>query len=241
MCKAMAHDNTPLGIILTVPPGTVGIPVLRSAADEGFKGMTVPFLKDLIDELELNPDPIPRTENDIVKFLLKSCLPCMTDEEYLARMLRRHTSAPKFKTSLDMNVLDACADVLGSSTTKEMREEIRTYVKQVEAAKLLTPKPVAKAKAAKKKKVWAPKDYESAAAAQAFKPPHPDCYLSLETEWHPRWKMSYPMRFPPYSFSSPYDPLNPATKRTALFAALKWAWTEFEEQKLGSCPFDFDA
>ena len=111
--------------------------------------------------------------------------------------------APKFKTNLNMYVLDACGDVLVSSTTKEVREELKSYMKKVEAPNLVMPKPKTSGTAkSKKKKVWTPKDYKTAIAAQPFKPPHPECYLSLETEWHPRWKISYPCRFPPppYSF-----------------------------------------
>ena len=116
-------------------------------------------------------------------------------------------------------------------------------MKKVEAPNLVMPKPKTSGTAkSKKKKVWTPKDYKTAIAAQPFKPPHPECYLSLETEWHPRWEISYPCRFPspPYSFSSPYDPVKPATKRAAVSLALQWAWQEHEAQGHCVCPYEFE-
>jgi hypothetical protein len=244
MCKALNLDGSPLGIVVTVPPGTNGVPILKGSADRAFTGVTVRYMKELIKHLEINPSPAPQTEHDCVKVLMYACHPSKSEAEILEIMSsQRHIKMPKFKTNLNMDAIDACGEVLGSSTTREMRDELKAYMKKVEAAKLVTPaaKPKAKAGAkTAKKKVWAPKDYETALAAQAFKPPHPECYLSLETEWHPRWKISYPCRFPPYCFSSPYDPDKPVTKRTGLFLALKWAWAEHEAQELGACPYVFE-
>ena len=240
-CAATTKDNNgqSLGVVVKV----VGQPMtfLRQAALKAFKGMTCQFCSRMIKFLEIHKTPTPTLEADIVMTLLQETLPDKTDAELLEIMPQRHLMKISFNTSLTPEMVTQTSDILGDSTTKEMTNEIMTYVKKVQAQQNLLPKAKADPKKAKKTKVLAEKDFESWQAAQKYKPQVADCVLSMETEWHCRWKITYPRELPPYSNQCPFDDKDPISKRKALYTVLRWVWAEHLAAHPNEvCPWNLD-
>ena len=99
----------------------------------------------------------------------------------------------------------------------------------------MAPKAAPKKKAAKVKK-FAHTDSESAAAAQKYKPDIAGCVLSLESEWHCRWKISYPCLVPPFTTSAMLEETDAKDSRRALYVVLKWAWEQHKKSMVWSAP-----
>ena len=144
----------------------------------------------------------------------------------------------KFETLLTPEIVSGAAEVLGDSGTKEMMEEVLAYTKKVEAAKAAMP---TSSKKGVKKKVWALKSKDILEEAQKYKPPGEGVVLTQETQWHARWKITYPQRStPPFSHGAPFDSLCDASCKEALQVVLKWAWDSHEKATGDVCPFIFD-
>ena len=231
-------DGKTLGVVIKVSGQPV--PILQSSSDNAYKGMTTTYMTKLLKFLEVDVDPIPTLEAEIVKTLLKYCLPGISEDDLIAKMQKRHLVKAKFSTILTPEMVTQAGGLLGDSTCKEMTEELISYCKKVEAEKNLLPKPKAESKKKPRQKVLAAKDHESWAAAQKYKPAIEDCTLSMETEWHCRWKITYPRDLPPYSNSAPYDDKDPASCRQALYAVLRWAWQNRTEKTKEPCPWNFE-
>jgi len=231
-------DGKTLGIVVKI----VGqpMPLLKSSGNNCFNGMTTAFCLKLIKYLEINIIPLPTLEADIMKVLLKEVFPGFTEDQVLNTMSKRHLLKVNFKTVLTPEIVVRSGDVLGDSTTKEMTDELINYVKKVEAQKAILPK--AKAQAKKPRvKVLAAKDHETLQAAQKYKPMQgEDCVLSMETEWHCRWKITYPRDVPPYSNSAPYDDKDSKSCRAALYQVLRWAWNEHNLLTGEECPWNLE-
>ena len=234
-----AHRGETLGIVLRIRGEPM--PLLRNGALHAFQGMTCAFMTKLLKFLEIEVVPLPTLESDIVMLLEKNCLPEKTEAELLDIASQRHLMKIKFNTQLTPEVVTQSADILGDSTTKEMTTELMNYVKKIAAQKNLLPKPKGEAKKNAKQKVLAAKDFDSWEAAQKYKPNVPNCVLSMETEWHARWKITYPRDLPPYSCQAAFDPKDPASKRTALYVVLRWCWQEhLAMNPKETCPWNLD-
>lgn len=83
-------------------------------------------------------------------------------------------------------------EVVDPDSKRELVEDAAKYAKHVEALKAVA-MPKAKAKAVPKNVRNADqKDLEVVDAARKFLPLVPGCALSNETEWHTRFKVTYP-------------------------------------------------
>ena len=217
------------------------MPLLRNAALHAFQGMTCTFCTKLLKYLEVNIVPLPTLEDDIVMCLEKNVLPEKTHEELLEICSQRHRMKIKFKTQLTPELVTQTADILGDGTTKEMTNELLNYVKKIKAERNLLPKPKADPKKKLRQRDLAAKDLDSWQAAQKYKPNVPNCVLSMETEWHGRWKITYYRDLPPYSCQAAFDPKDPASKRSALYKVLRWAWQEhLVKNPQETCPWNLD-
>ena len=238
-CFTKGPTGETLGIVLRIRGEPM--PLLRNGALHAFQGMTCAFMTKLLKFLEIEVVPLPTLESDIVMLLEKNCLPEKTEAELLDIASQRHLMKIKFNTQLTPEVVTQSADILGDSTTKEMTTELMNYVKKIAAQKNLLPKPKGEPKKNVKQKVLAAKDFDSWEAAQKYKPNVPNCVLSMETEWHARWKITYPRDLPPYSCQAAFDPKDPASKRTALYVVLRWCWQEhLAMNPKETCPWNLD-
>jgi hypothetical protein len=231
-------DGRTLGIVAKV----IGqpMPLLKNSGKHCFNGMTSTFCTKLIKFLEVDISPMPTLESDIIKVLLKEVFPEFNEEQMLDTMSKRHMLKVKFKTVLTPEIVVRSGDLLGDSTTKEMTEELLNYVKKVEAQKSVLPKPKADPKKKSRQKVLAAKDHETLHAAQKYKPQVEECVLSMETQWHCRWKVSYPCDVPPFSSSAPYDDKDPKSCRAALYQVLRWVWHEHTLKTEEVCPWNLE-
>jgi len=225
-CSCLTKDSEGMSLGIVIRVNGQPMPILKNSAEHAFKGMTCTFCNKWMKFLEIEAVPTLTLEPDIVLVLLKDCLPGRSEEELLEIMQQRHLMEMKFSTVLTPELVTQTSDILGDSTTKEMTNELLDYVKKVQAQKNLLPKPKAEPKKNAKKKVLAAKDFDAWQAAQKYKPQIVDCVLSMETEWHCRWKITYPRDMPPYSNQCPFDDKDPASKRAALYTVLRWVWNE---------------
>ena len=215
------------------------IPILRFCAKGGSEGWTVPQLRKLIVYLEINEGAAPTTLLECLKLLLKEILRGI-DENDINEIIQQRMGTNKlpFATALTTEALVKAHEILDDAGAKEALQELQTYIAKVESDKALLPKPKVAAKGKKKKKALAPKDCESRDKAARFAPPIAGCNLSLETEWHSRWRITYPVDEPPFCCTSSFKPECNADKKRALFEVLRWAWREHTKNSEVECPWD---
>ena len=183
---------------------------------------------------------MPTLENEVVKCLIRYIYPTITDEDLNEKMSFRHRMKVDFKTCLSVETLAANAtELMGEDGCSELLADTKAYMKRLEASKLATPAPKAAAKAVARKRKVHEKDLLGLLSAQKYLPPQAGCTLSMQSEWHSRWRCQYPNEFPPFSTSASFEDKDPASKRTAFFKVLSWAWTMHENEGLGRCPYDF--
>ena len=241
LVKAKNAHGEPRGIMVAVAGNTL-VPVLKAAALRGFVGLTVPFMKKLATEVLEIPCPY-NTEFDIAKHLVLRVLPNLEDNDLALILGKRKLKFQElaYATVLEGDAVGVAVDCLGSDF-KEAAHEMDTYNAHVKAIKAAAV-PKAKPKAApKKKKKLAPKDHLALEAARRYMPPVVGCTLSLETEWHCRWKAQYPRATPPFSFSDGchFDPADEIGQRRALMNALRWLWNSHAELTGEACPYELD-
>jgi hypothetical protein len=242
--KAKQADGLPLGIVATIT-GTKVTPILAFAARSGFRGMTIPYLKKLANFIEVDCDRLPTLEIDIVTLLVQTVLPDLDPLELAAILERRCMKfKPKFETCLTAETVEAHADLMDDSMTTDCLKAVKVYAEAVAAMKASSLAAKAKAgigvglagAAGKKKKVIGAKDHMGLAAAKKFLPD--GATLSMETEWHTRWKISFPKGLnPPFAKSASFAD-NPEAKRKSLLHVLTWAWTRAAEVDGTPCPWD---
>ena len=136
--KLLSEDGRPRGIMVTIPKQT-SMPLLKFAADRGFKGMTATRMLDLANVLEL---PCHRCkEFEITEALIRHVFPAATDAE-VAVMLARRTMKREatYEATVTKEALVNNADLLGEEL-REALADVDEYEKQVQAVKLATPAP----------------------------------------------------------------------------------------------------
>ena len=135
---------------------------------------------------------------------------------------------------------DLVLDCVDGDTKEELRKHVNDYKKYIDSAKAAMPKPQAAPKQAMKKTKCADKDMTMVALMKNYLPDVDGCTVSQETEWHARFKVTYPSLLPPGFTGRCYDESCPNSKRAAAQYCLSWAWAEhvhkFPEIE---CPWDF--
>jgi hypothetical protein len=218
-------------------------PILQHAALHAFKGITVPNLKKLMQFLEMRfegDDPVPSLEYDVVKALIGYVFPGISEEEMATILARRRAS---FKIHFDSALVDVNVedfrDVLDDDDVDDLVKDTKDYVLKLQKAK----KEAAEALGNKKKKakpkklkVMGPKDFKSLEASMKFVPTHGT--LHQESEWHVRYRATYPKDFPPFSFSRSYAVADNASQKAALRQCLEWLWGAHFDSTGEACPYD---
>ena len=90
----------------------------------------------------------------------------------------------------------------------------------------------------KKLKKMAEKDLMVLDLSKKYLPIHPECTLVGESHWHLRFKVTYPTKFPPHSYSQCYEEHDRASALEAIRGCLLWAWTVHFEATKEVCPWN---
>ena len=237
-CKrlALGGDGQPLGIVIGCLSDKA-LPLLRAAALHAFKGMTIPNLKKLINYLEIDVGAMPQLEHDVVRLLVKHCLPEKTEPEIADILARRHLHgyALAYQTDLTEAIVHECAPMVGLDTVKEMVDEVNNYHKHVDALKAVAP--TVKKPAVKKKKLG---ESASASVAAARKYLPDDALLTQEFTWHTRFRVSYPSKRLPCEVTKSYKAEEEGSMTKSLRFCIRWAWEEHEFNTGDLCPYIFD-
>ena len=149
--------------------------------------------------MEIEVDHMFSLESDVVRLLLTTVTPGMSEADILERMATRHSVSLAFASVLTPEGINSCSEVLGDDSVDDMKEEVQAYLKKVAAAKVATPKPAGKAKAKARVRKVGRKDHETLNQAKKFLPDLAGVTLCLQTDWHIRWRVEYPRDVPPYS------------------------------------------
>ena len=229
----------------------VGVPsdaqhsILRYSAEHGFKGMTITFLKRLVVSLDIVPnegETNPTREFELVKMLIQHVFPDVDEETIAIYMARRHSKWDvRFCSDLRHADIADVVDVLGEQDASELASEVKAYMKQAEEDKEKAKTAAAAAKPKPKKmpkvKKCTLKHLGSIETARKLLPPGAGLYV--ETEWHTRWRGTYPSAYPPFSSSRSDTEGNAAKSREALVLVLTWLWSRHQLATGIECPYDF--
>ena len=155
MLGAASSRNLPSFVLLS-NEGSRTMSLLESCARSGFRGWTIPSLKDLTRLVQKKKGAIGGTLQDILKLLLGHCLPFTDDEEIGAILIARGIPLKPsvFKTVLTADAAAHCYDLLA-----EDMDELTSEAKKTEEQ----PK---KQEQVRQRKAPAPKSSTSASSAQ---------------------------------------------------------------------------
>ena len=199
--------------------------ILKYAAMQGFKPLTVPMMQRLISYLEIDEAPRPTTEAQCATTLIKHVCPATEDDVLAFYLGQRHMRVkPKVDTFLSADLINCTSGIMAEAETEEAMRDINNFKRDVEALKTVALKlKSSNATKPNKLKAFAPCDSAALESARAYLPP--GATLSQEKEWHSRWKASYDKCvLPPYSKSCSFDPHDADSARKALIKVLMWAW-----------------
>ena len=241
--EARPDDGRPIGVILSVP-SVDSFPLLLHAAQRGFANLTSEHLKKLLELLDVDFPKMPSLEYDRARLLIRHCWPGCTDMQ-LANALENRVKLklPKFETSMTAADVEAASELLGDADVNEMKKTVFKYLDQVKRYKeeiAVAAKAKAKPKGVKRK-VMAAKDHAAVASAQTYLPQGVvGCSISLETEWHQRWRATYTQRLQaPYVNTAVFHDDN--SKRLALNFVLQWVWdSHTAKNPTEVCPWQFE-
>ena len=120
---------------------------------------------------------------------------------------------------------------------KEVEDEIED-LKRKERLHLAAPKGLAKPKAVPKKKKAIPLAHDAWTAEQLvpYIPVTKGCSITVEGDWHHRFRGWYPKDAPPKSHSANFE--DGPTMREAARSVLRWLWAEHLAATGQQCPWD---
>ena len=142
---------------------------------------------------------------------MRFAYPGIDDAAILEMVSRRYSSKLRVDTVLTRRVVSAAAEVLGDQTTTETWGEVVACSRKVVVEKVGVPPLKVAAKTYAKKKALG-----AMAACRRLRAQSRGRVVHAAQDYAPA-------RFPPHSFSAPYNEATPATVRTSLFQALRWA------------------
>ena len=163
--KLLSGGGRPRGIMATIPK-QASMPLLKFAANRGFKGMAAVRMLDLAKLLEL---PCHRcNEFESTEALIRHVFPAASDAE-VAVMLARRTMKreAKYEVTVTREASVNNVDLLGEEL-REALADVDEYGKQVQAVKPATPAP--KKGAARTKKKRGATDHLLAEVARKYLP-----------------------------------------------------------------------
>jgi hypothetical protein len=134
-------------------------------------------------------------------------------------------------------------DLIDHDEKKEFVDAKVKYDKHVAALKALTLKAKPKAKAgarAPKKRKCCEKDLIMVEIAKKYLPTSPFTTITTESEWHTRFRVTYPTAVLLNSTSCCYDDKCEKSKREAMLFCLRWAWKEHTFLTEEVCPWELE-
>ena len=243
-CKETRPDGSPCGIRAVVTSGTV-VGLLRFSAKNCFPCMRTTEFQELIKLLEIPVDSMPTTIGEPTHVCLKYVMPLADDKE-IARIMelsnRRQLRLPFPSVLMQEGVETLIDEVMPHNAKAEMMDAAKGYKKYVESVKMAA---VGKAKAkpkagpVRKEKKCGEKDLLVCELGRKYLPLGvPECGLTNETEWHTRFKATYPSLSPPFQTSMCYEEGCNISKRAAMLFCVQWCWTEHTRKTDAECPWD---
>jgi hypothetical protein len=242
LCKEIGPDGLPCGI-RAVLTSTTAVGYLRFSAKHCFPCMRLHELQEMIKLFEIPVATLPSTKGEATHVCLKYVLP-MADDKEIADIMELGNASTKrlpFHSVLTQEGIETLVDeVLPHDAKAEIvgaAKDYKKYVEAVRTAAVAKAKPKAKA-AAKKKKKCGEKDLLVCELGRKYLPEAVDCGLTNETEWHTRFKATYPALAPPFQTSMCYEEGCNVSKRAAMLFCVQWCWTEHTRKTEEECPWD---
>ena len=230
----------PYKVVLVAQPGEVTI--LRLAAEEGFARLTLVHCNELVDYLGLEFEGArPTLLHDVLRALIQHCIDGISPADIdgiLAR--RKNIGRTKLSQYLDHDI-DIDMDDVHADDVAEVQKEVEELRKSKAAHALHTgakPKPKPRAAPKRLKPVEGFKGVFSLEVLKAYLPKVHGCKVSIESEWDPRIRMTYPRDSPPWGTSMTFA--KAGSERSAILFCLRWVWGEHLEATGQPCPFDLD-
>jgi len=240
-CKELTLDGVSCGIRAVVTSATV-VGLLRFSAKHCFPGFRQHEFIELIKLLEIPVDTLPTTKGEATHVCLKYVLPLADDKE-IADIMELGNNALKrlpFQSVLTQEGIDTLVDeVMPHDAKAELMgaaKEYKKYVESVKTAAVAKAKAKAKPAAGRKKKKCGEKDLLVCELGRKYLPIAPECSLTNETEWHTRFKATYPCLSPPDQTSICYEEGCNVSKRAAMLFCVNWAWVEHTKKQRKNAP-----
>ena len=208
-------------------------PLLRFSGRFGFRHLTVPFLRKLAAELDIDFRHC-KSELAIVTNILRNVFPNAEENDISSYAAMRHKMrTPHFRTELSEQDVATLGELFCEGDATEMKKDITDYVGKVNKMLAQSKSSGEQRGRSSRKKKMAPRDHTSLESARKYAPPAP-FELTMETEWYSRWRGWYPCPLPPYSHSCTFEPDNDEQKKFAVQQVLRWGW----RQHGARCPWD---
>ena len=147
--------------------------ILKYAAMQGFKPLTVPMMQRLISYLEIDEAPRPTTEAQCATTLIKHVCPAIEDDVLAFYLGQRHMRVkPKVDTLLPTDLIHCTSGIMAEAETDEAMRDINNFKRDVEALKTVALKlKSSNATNPNKLNAFAPGDSAALEAARAYLPP----------------------------------------------------------------------
>ena len=201
--------------------------ILTQSAMEGFLGLTVTQLKDLMLLLEVEVDgPTPTILLDIVAVLVKHVLPDITPADLELILAKRATPSNKqVSECYSVDAGDIGLEGLEPSERAKCLGEIQELREhKAKSAHRALPKPKPRQDYKKKKAVPLDGLQYTVAQIEPYMPRLGGAVVEIETDWHHRCKVWYPRDYPPYSHSASFE--KSGSQLEAIRSCLRWVWRE---------------
>ena len=256
---AHEHKGLPVGC-LGVTTTSKGTPLLKFAAEAGFKGLSLTFLKKLHELLPLEPRPpeTPSTAEAIIDGLIAHVCPEALPGDKKKYLLAREADDADMVWDVagdamdDLEMLFEMADEDYGPEEVDEFEKLKTKRRHTHATHGATPGfgslgtalglPSALSTGAKKVPAKKPMDFApgrglTAAEAKKFAPP--GLRLRKEENWHFRWKADADYLKP--GRSKTYSSSDHGTDNSALQFVLTVSWAAYCAANKTTCPWELDS
>jgi hypothetical protein len=224
------------------PVASGPLPLLKHSAMNGFRGLSVPRLKDLCKMPSIglkHRGPMPSTEFPLVMLLLKHVFPDAAKEE-LEKYAKRRWETRKFPYECLLEAQDV-EEVAAELEEGHDREDMVQLMHAVIDAK--TDKAASKVGARRMNKKTAAKPVVQRPAiegaldveqARLLLPQVKGCTAYKDVSFHYRWKMTYPRESPPFQVTQAFGV---SSDRGAMLFCLRRVWEWHLEQEGEMCPW----
>ena len=212
--------------------------ILHFSAARGFPGVTLPWLKKLLQTPRFGVAKPPKLEKDCVEALLLKLWPRSSKKKDIEEIMRLRQLQSKTVVVEEepehQEPMPEFDELLGDDDMGLVRAELQRY-----ARSQTEPVEAPAAAASRKRKGPLPLDEDfSLETLQKLLPVKPGCRIWVESNWHHRYRGKYP-KPPPNSVSKCWG--ENLSKRSAAVFVIKWLWSQHRMQGGEACPWDLDA